>query len=453
MVEMKKLKGGRILDMFKNVMSGVTFLSLAAYSFLLSTNFSVSFLGVNGTLSFFIGFLLILCLFLRGFQVRYLPLFVVVILIFPLLLDIGLRNRSVDEYIQVFFFNALVFYSVSCLLIRSGQEKVYFFLMIFVSGYLVFSGFGVFAGPFVEGRAHIGGRNPNDNAAIGFFAVAIVYFLTHTKDDEFGRSKGIILYRSWALVSLIGCISLVGLTGTRYAVFGIILLSAVGFFRALIINRSFWVRRFSQVLYFVGFLLSLSFAVGVGGLDHTSKRIDINALSNSAVNSESELTENSKSIGDSAFRRESATCRTLDCNLGRIDSSMLSLGGRVPTWKLAYYTTVDTGVLLGSGWDKYIQASQSLGFPTPHNYLVESFIAGGVIGASLVAGLLLVALLFFGARYFLSQDCVLYLIFVPILILVCMMNIWYLKIFWFALAILVSFLSGLSFKSVKRIAT
>ena len=92
---------------------------------------------------------------------------------------------------------------------------------------------------------------------------------------------------------------------------------------------------------------------------------------------------------------------------------------------------------IGSGF--FNAERERLKIPSAHNFLVESYIVGGVFGGAVIAGLLILSLIFGMSQYLLNNTAH-YLILVSLLIISMMMNLWYLKVFWFLLSILVGHL-------------
>lgn len=92
--------------------------------------------------------------------------------------------------------------------------------------------------------------------------------------------------------------------------------------------------------------------------------------------------------------------------------------------------------LSGIGFDHFNAERERFNVPSPHNVLVESYIHGGVLGETVIAGLLILSIVFGVYQYLLSNGTS-YLILGSILVTSMTMNLWYLKIFWFLLSILV----------------
>ena len=128
---------------------------------------------------------------------------------------------------------------------------------------------------------------------------------------------------------------------------------------------------------------------------------------------------------------------TLVYDLGKVDGSISSLGGRMPAWRLAYYMSLHSPLNV-IGANVYDAERTRLKVPSPHNYLVKSYIASGIFGASFIAGILIFATGFF-AREFFCNDKPTYLIWGCLVVISMMMNLWYLKPVWFAFSILVYF--------------
>lgn len=86
-------------------------------------------------------------------------------------------------------------------------------------------------------------------------------------------------------------------------------------------------------------------------------------------------------------------------DLGKVDGTISGLGGRVSSWKLAYYMSLHPQLNV-IGVSAYNPERSRLNVPSPHNHLVKSYIAGGILGALTIAGLLIFSI-FFYARFFL----------------------------------------------------
>lgn len=86
-------------------------------------------------------------------------------------------------------------------------------------------------------------------------------------------------------------------------------------------------------------------------------------------------------------------------DLGKDDGTISGLGGRVPSWKLAYFMSLHPPLNV-IGVSAYNPERSRLKVPSSHNYLVKSYIAGGILGALTIAELLIFSIVFY-ARFFL----------------------------------------------------
>ncbi|MCL9781540.1 O-antigen ligase family protein [Vibrio sp. S4M6] len=404
----------------RNTIQTYSFLIIALYGASFSYHSTVNLGWLDKTPSFFLGGLtLLLYLFLPVRKLETLPILVLLAFFSPIAIDL-FRGRTIDEYLWVLMSNLVVFYSVSVLISTLSDKKFCLVLVSFIVGYLSLSGW-YFHSNGVNGvnglRAFLGGMNPNDSAAVGLISVALIYIVAEKYRLTLfsGKSLAIVSFLIFLCLSL--NIYLVAVTGTRYAMIGIVLVSAAGLLKNTFSARTLFSRRYLIVLYAVGLLLSSAILIGIGGVSVSQRMsLDYNAYGNA------------DKVYTDQFERQH--------DLGKVDGSVISLGGRLPTWKLAYYMSENTPVF-GVGRVKFDRVRDELLLPNAHNYLVESYIDGGLLGAASIVALLLYSVAFISARYFSSGGGVLYLIFGPVVIICSLMNIWYLKTLWFAMAVLV----------------
>lgn len=380
------------------------------------------------TLSFYMGLILIFSVFTKP-RFYLLPFSLCLVMFFPLFMNFlsgeffGLRGF-------VFLFNLTIFYCVCVCFIEMSLERSVLVLMVFALSGLCFSFWDFFWFDVGQTRFSGGGLNPNDIASLSLVIFALLYhvFVIALDNGFFGIKLKLIKY----FLPFFICVSiyLMSITGTRFALLGCVLLSFFAVFHLAFFARSRNSRRSLLLMSVMSLFLSLFFVLGIGGSDITRERLSFSYNADGNVNKTFE-----RLIFDES--KNSVINDTKD--LGKVDGSVSSFGGRLPAWRLSYYMADDLRkVLFGVGWDEFHTVIMELQIPTPHNYFVESFIQAGVLG---VLPLLAVVSLFtygMAVRLFNGHFDSRFLLFGVVLLIMFFMNIWYLKPFWLLLAILVS---------------
>ncbi|MDB3895711.1 hypothetical protein N9361_00180 [Alphaproteobacteria bacterium] len=317
----------------------------------------------------------------------------------------------------VFIFNLLTFYFLAGLISKLSNEQVSFVMASFVSSFLVFSAWHFATNDFNDSRFFYNSFNPNEIAIIGLSSLAFIYILSdESTDKNFSATFGTIL-RVVLLLSVVAIIFLIAATGTRFAVMSSAIFSLGPLIRPMISRRKSYNSRYQTTLYATGLIFSVFAIIGFGGLKNTSDRM-IWTSKNTNI-----------------YYKFGESSSPLAYDLGKVDGSISSLGGRLPSWKLAYYMSLHYP-LSGIGSGRFNAERERLIVPSSHNLLVESYIIGGVLGGMVIAGLLILSIVF-GVHQYLLSNGTSYLILGSILVISMTMNLWYLKIFWFLLSILV----------------
>lgn len=334
----------------------------------------------------------------------------------PTAMDIFV-HQSFDTTTSVFIFNLLTFCFLAGLISKLSNAQVSLVMALFVSSFLVFAAWHLATNEFNHSRFFYNSFNPNEIAIIGLSSLAFIYILSdETTDKFFSATFGTIL-RVVLLLSVVIIISLIAATGTLFAVIGSALLSLGPMIRPIISARTSYNSKYQTTLYASGLIFSFFAMVGFGGLSTVSERMV--------------WSSDNKNI----FYKVGEPSKPLVYDLGKVDGSISSLDGRLPSQKLACYMSLHHP-LSGIGFDHFNAEREQLNVPSPHNVLVESYIHGGVLGGMVIAGVLILSIVF-GVHQYLLSNGTSYLILGSILVISMTMNLWYLKIFWFLLSILV----------------
>ena len=393
------------------------FLIITLFAVSLTSGFYITFGGFNKSITSLIGLSIFLIFFVSSTKkLRPLPLLIALAFLMPTAMDIFVHQSS-DTTTFVFIFNLLTFYFLAGLISKSSNAQVSFVMASFVSSFLVFAAWHYTTNDFSHSRFFYNSFNPNEVAIIGLSSLAFIYILSDESTvKKFSATFGTII-RVILLQSVVTITSLIAATGTRFAVMGSTLLSLGPMIRPMISARTSCNSKYQATLYASGLIFSVSAMVGFGGLSTVSERMV--------------WSSDNKNI----FYKVGEPSKSLVYDLGKVDGSISSLGGRLPSHKLAYYMSLHHP-LSGIGFDHFNAERERLNVPSPHNVLFESCIHGGVLGGMVIAGLLIFSIVF-GVHQYLLSNGTSYLILGSILVISMTMNLWYLKIFWFLLSILV----------------
>ena len=120
----------------------------------------------------------------------------------------------------------------------------------------------------------------------------------------------------------------------------------------------------------------------------------------------------------------------------------------MPTWRLSFVIVNKfEEFLFGVGWNRFDELRKTLLLPSPHNYFIESFISGGILGVMPLAVSVLILIYFFARAARAKRDVTEPLLFGAVFLIMFFMNIWYIKGFWLLLSI---FLASFSYYFEKK---
>ena len=398
----------------------------------LTSGFHITLGGYDRSITSLIGvgIFLIFCVSLTR-KLQLLPLSIAVVFFIPTSIDIFV-NQEFGTATFVFIFNLLTFYFLAVLVSNLSNDQVSFIMASFAASFLAFAVWHYTTNDFSHSRFFYNIFNPNEVAIIGLSSLAFIYFLSDSYTDKFfsaalGTALKVIL-----LLSVMTIIFFIAATGTRFAVIGSVILSLSLIIKSIILAKTSYNSKYKTTLYATGLIFSVVAMTGFGGLknayDVTSLHFDGNTFNRMIWSSGNE----------NIYYTVGGLSKPLVYDLGKVDGSISSLGGRLPSWRLAYYMSLHHPLSgIGSGF--FNAERERLKIPSAHNVLVESYIVGGVFGGAVIAGLLILSLIFGMSQYLLNNTAH-YLILVSLLIISMMMNLWYLKVFWFLLSILVGHL-------------
>lgn len=405
------------------------FLIITLFAVSLTSGFYITFGGFNRTITSLIGLSIFLIFFVSSTKkLRPLPLLIALAFFIPTAMDIFV-HQSFDTTTFVFIFNLLTFYFLAGLLSKLSNAQVSFVMASFVSSFLVFAAWHYTANDFSHSRFFYNSFNPNEVATIGLSSLAFIYILSDESTVKKFSATFETILRVMLLLSVVTIIFLIVATGTRFAVMGCALLSLCPIIRSIISARTSYNSKYKTTLYATGLIFSVVAMTGFGGL----KNVYDVPLPNFDGTTSARMIWSSGN--ENIYYNVGGPSKPLVYDLGKVDGSISSLGGRLPSWKLAYYMSLHHPLSgIGSGY--FNAERERLKIPSAHNFLVESYIAAGVLGGAVIAGLLIFSLIF-GMRQYLFSNTASYLILGSLLIISMMMNLWYLKVFWFLLSILV----------------
>lgn len=403
----------------------------------LTSGFHITLGGYDRSITSLIGvgIFLIFCVSLTR-KLQLLPLSIAVVFFIPTSIDIFV-NQEFGTATFVFIFNLLTFYFLAVLVSNLSNDQVSFIMASFAASFLAFAVWHYTTNDYSHFRFFYNIFNPNEVAIIGLSSLAFIYFLSDSYTDKFfsaalGTALKVIL-----LLSVMTIIFFIAATGTRFAVIGSVILSLSLIIKSIILAKTSYNSKYKTTLYATGLIFSVVAMTGFGGLknayDVTSFNFDGNTSFNFDGNTSDRMIWSSEN--ENIYYTVGGLSKPLVYDLGKVDGSISSLGGRLPSWKLAYYMSLHHPLSgIGSGF--FNAERERLKIPSAHNFLVESYIVGGVLGGAVIAGLLILSLIF-GISQYLLNNTASYLILGSLLIISMMMNLWHLKVFWFLLSILV----------------
>ena len=183
----------------------------------------------------------------------------------------------------------------------------------FISSFLVFAVFHFVTNEFNHSRFFYNSFNPNEIAIIGLSSLAFIYILSdESTDKNFSAIFGTIL-RVMLLLSVVTTIFFIAATGTRFAVMASALLSLGIMIKPIISARTSYNSKYQTTLYALGLIFSVFAMTGFGGLSTVSERMV--------------WSSDNKNI----FYKVGEPSRSLVYDLGKVDGSISSLAGRLPS--------------------------------------------------------------------------------------------------------------------------
>ena len=120
-------------------------------------------------------------------------------------------------------------------------------------------------------------------------------------------------------------------------------------------------------------------------------------------------------------------------------NNLKDLGGRLQYWESGLNSARES-VIFGNGFNgymEYVLLNKSY-FELPHNFIIEVLAIGGMVGILFLSSIFLLIIINLKKLNDLNLLNNALLLLIPILIIICMLNIIYIKIFWFCLAIFIN---------------
>lgn len=401
------------------------FLSLiSGYAFFLPNNHIVSLSYLQRTpVSIFGVLILFFVLFFRQIKIEKLGVFIVASFLFILSFDF-FRVRVWDEYLVVFIFNILTFYCISIVLSRIGNRSILFVMFSFILGFLFFSFLFLNENSTLNERPFISGFNPNDFAALGLFAISFLYYIVANLDLLFSVGRVKKFFKVLALLVSFSLVLITSYTATRFAIIGVFIISSAALIHLYFLKKIKMDYLFECSVFLVGLVLSAAMIFGLSSFFSASDRFSL---------------EYSKCEVNGLRYNIIVDGKLQNYDLGVVDSSVSSLGGRLPAWKLAYFSSMNNP-FMGIGRYEFDKQRNKLNVPSAHNLIVESYILAGFPGGALSLMAIIFVIIFFKKKYFSFENSFHYLLAIPLVITCLMLNVWYLKVFWFGMSILVGLL-------------
>ena len=408
------------------------FLITTLFAVSLTSGFYITLGGYNRSITSLIGIGIFLIFCVSSTRKLYaLPLSIAVVFFIPTSIDIFV-NQEFGTATFAFIFNLLTFYCLAVLVSNLSNDQVSFVMASFAASFLAFSFWHYTTNDFSNSRFFYNTFNPNEVATIGLSSLVFIYFLSDLYTDNFSSAVLGTAIKVILLLSVMAIIFFIAATGTRFAVLGSVILSLIPMIKSIISARTSYNSKYKTTLYATGLIFSVVAMTDFGGLKNA---YDITTPNFNGTTSDRMIWS---SENENIYYNVGEPSKPLVYDLGKVDGSISSLGGRLPSWRLAYYMSLHHP-LSGIGSGHFNAERKRLKIPSSHNFLVESYIVGGVLGGAIIAGLLILSLIFGMSQYLLNNTAS-YLILGSLLIISMTMNLWYLKVFWFLLSIWVGLL-------------
>lgn len=336
------------------------------------------------------------------------------------------ENYWLDSYYLTLCLNLIMFYLIKDEANNINYSKQTILVVFFVSMFLfvllglLFS-FGDYS---VSYRWTFMSRNMNELAfeILIAFSIALIYIAQYCND------------RKWMLAIIVTLLSLVLLyamvkTGTRFTMHAAQILLIMSL--SLVVWRLKNIKTYSIHLAMVVFLLIAPYQID----EMFSRMADY--APNSRLSTEYMLL--SESTGPKLNFGRRLPLSTDNILISEPTDSVLNLGGRLPAWQLSI-KLISSNLLFGVGNAQYHEIAKIIGVVSPHNLIFQIGIASGLIGVILF---LIVVSAFYknidGSDFFEKFIPVIYIT-IPLGIGAMLINVYHVKVFWFCLAYLATYM-------------
>lgn len=375
---------------------------------LIPFNQTIEIFGISRTLSFYLCLLTLLVgghafLIMKNKQPSQNWYFSIFLLIgSPIILSSLLHWDMQSKSQQIFLFNFGWSLMAVSLVIR--RRQLFLIMNGFLFGLCVLIIFSLIQGEFsrspIIGRLSVSGKNPNDLSAELLIGINfLIFMIIQTKKS----------FLMWFYVTVMSALNyLIIETGSRFSFYAILLIAIGLIVLIFFINKD--ILRKKLIIIVLSILVSsLSFSFMNSGFG--VRLLDFDASAEKVV-----------IVNDKKFVVKEQ------------DDSNLNLGGRVGAWQHSFVVFKENW-LYGVGDSSFQKLTSENKIDSPHNFIFYSAAVGGIVSLMPALGFLIL-ITFLIIRYsFVKQRPEIAIIFGSNLVILMMLNVFYLKVFWLSLSI------------------
>lgn len=311
---------------------------------------------------------------------------------------------ELSQRLEVYAFNILVSFLISMYLLRKSFLNFGYLYVLF---FLISCVISIFFGDYyigADGRYVFSNQNPNNFAFCLLVALSIMLTFFMSEHPVFSHP----IKRFLIIAIGLFLIYLVVLTGTRFVIYGTIM---------VLLTCMFWFSKNQGFTSIANFTCVFLLSVLIGAI-----------LLNGPV------------IERVTDFDELETFLSVETGITVIvpDDSSLGLGGRVSSWKLVYDLSTADVFFNGIGYEQFRRHADVYGIPDPHNIIFDSWIIAGFLGFIFSIFLVTVIVWNIFNGFWFSSDLPLFIFPMVLLLALMFLNIFYLKEFWLLFAVFVS---------------
>jgi len=242
-------------------------LILALFAVILSSGSFIDFGEFNWSVASAFGVIIFLIFVfspMKRFQA--LPLSMAVVFFVPNAIGL-LINQEIGIETCVLIYNLIIFYFLIVLMLALPNKQVSFVMASFVAGFLAFGSWHFATNDYQDSRLFYGSFNPNDVAVVGLLSLAFTYVLSVMFTN--GNCSGVFttFFKILTFPAIITIISLITVTGTRFAIIASVILSLAPILKPKNSVSANHNSNYQTILFATGLFFSVAALIGVGGLN------------------------------------------------------------------------------------------------------------------------------------------------------------------------------------------